>query len=468
MLTSPRSDGPPSRAPCSQAAQSPRTAPAPPRLRKACIVGGGSSGIAAAKALQDQEVSFDWFEARNTLGGMWSYDPEAEPSPAYNLLRTNTCRDLMAFSDQPLPGHLPDYPHWSHIAAYLDGYLERHQLRRRATLATAVTEVALGAASRYIVTVKDCGTGAVDQRSYDSVVVASGPYHASRSARLPAGLDIPVVTSMGYHKPEPFVGQRVLVVGMGNSGVDISCDLAGVAERVVLSGRGSLTVIPKHLFGVPHDKWIRPLFTRLPWRLQEALLDALYFLARGPLERYRVPVFPGTERGHLPRRRVIASGDLLAQARASRIVIKPQVVGGSGARLIFGDGSEETFDVVISAAGYTTELPFLSEELQRAARCRYRAVIPVDSPKLYFVGILCPRGAFMPLAELQARWVAALHTGRASLPDHAVMKRLAVEELAAQRVDFHPYARELRAELGRSAHPPSRDSSRDGGRCTTA
>lgn len=424
----------------------------------ACIIGGGSSGIAAAKALQDHRVSFDWYEAGRGPGGMWRYDLRTGPSPAYASLRTNTCRDLMAFSDLPFPAHLPDYLQWRDVAAYLDRYVERHRLLARLTPCATVTAVRLRPDGRYAVAVEagEARTPAVG--IYDSVVVASGPYHAAKPAHLPAGLDLPQVSSMDYHEPGPFAGRKVLVVGMGNSGVDIACDLAGVAARVVLSGRGPVTVIPDSLLGVPHDKLIGPLLARLPRRLQEALLAPLYFLARGSLRRHRVPKLPRADPSRRPRaayRRVIASSDLLEHARAGRVAIRPEVVGGSGTRCRFHDGSSERFDAVVSAAGYTTELPFLSGALRRAPLGRYKAVVAVDFPGLYFIGLVCPRGPVMPLAELQSRWVAELHAGCARLPELRTMRRGVAARPCddgagrptADKVDFHPYTRALRAEL---------------------
>ncbi len=88
----------------------------------------------------------------------------------------------------------------------------------------------------------------------------------------------------------------------------------------------------------------------------------------------------------------------------------------------------------------------------------YRRVVSPDHPGLYFVGLVQPIGAIMPLAEEQAHWVADLISGDVDLPprpemrsqiaayDEALRKRYVASKRHTIQVDFHKYRAELRKE----------------------
>jgi dimethylaniline monooxygenase (N-oxide forming) len=86
--------------------------------------------------------------------------------------------------------------------------------------------------------------------------------------------------------------------------------------------------------------------------------------------------------------------------------------------------------VVVYCTGYKVSFPFLDESVVPAADNHvdlYRRVVPPEVPGLWFVGLIQPLGAVMPLAEAQSHWVADLIEGRASLPTAAEMH----EQIAA-------------------------------------
>ncbi|NIS37187.1 MAG: NAD(P)/FAD-dependent oxidoreductase, partial [Actinobacteria bacterium] len=90
---------------------------------------------------------------------------------------------------------------------------------------------------------------------------------------------------------------------------------------------------------------------------------------------------------------------------------KPAVERLDGREVVFADGSREPVDVFICATGYRISFPFLDTEVASADENRiglYGKVVHPDHPGLYFIGLIQPLGAIMPLAELQARWVAGL------------------------------------------------------------
>src|ERR687894_2458425 len=139
-----------------------------PTLPTSAIIGAGSSGIAAAKALHERGVAFDCFEASDRVGGNWVFDNKNGVSAAYRSLHINTSRDRMQFSDFPMPKSLPDFPHHTQIAAYFDDYVDHFGLRERITFETAVEHAAPDGGGWQVA----LDTG--DTRRYDALLVANG------------------------------------------------------------------------------------------------------------------------------------------------------------------------------------------------------------------------------------------------------------------------------------------------------
>src|SRR3954467_808054 len=135
---------------------------------RAAVIGAGSSGIAAVKALDERGVPFTVFEASDRVGGNWVFGNRNGMSAAYRDLHINTSRDRMAYSDFPMPADYPDYPHHAQIAAYFDTYVDHFGFRDHIIFNTRVETVSRGADGIYTVTTDD---GEV--REYDVVLVAN-------------------------------------------------------------------------------------------------------------------------------------------------------------------------------------------------------------------------------------------------------------------------------------------------------
>jgi cation diffusion facilitator CzcD-associated flavoprotein CzcO len=426
-----------------------------------CVVGAGCSGLTSVKALTEAGLPVDAYEMGSSYGGNWRYDNDNGRAAAYDSLRIDTSKGRMAFSDLPMPESYPDYPHHSQVLAYFESYVERFGLASSITFRTRVESVT-PASGGYRVRVRELDGGAERNTLYRAVLVCNGHHWCPNLPEPLGSFAGESLHSRLYRSPEGLRGKRVLVVGIGNSGADIACDAAPLARRTLLASRRGAHVIPRYLLGRPTDTFVTPLGSRLPLAVQRAFCGLLLRLARGPQERYGLPP---------PQTRLLSehptlSTDLLPLVADGRVVPKPEVAELGGDRVRFADGSEEAVDVIIWATGYRIRFPFLDRELFPVADNRvslYGRVVDPDRPGLYFIGLIQPLGAIMPLAELQARWVAGLLSGRLELPRRRAMKAwierdrraLARRYLASPRhtiqVDFFPYRRFLERQLRRRA-----------------
>jgi hypothetical protein len=155
------------------------------------------------------------------------------------------------------------------------------------------------------------------------------------------------------------------------------------------------------------------------------------------------------------------SDDLLTRLGHGDIAVKPNIDRFEGSKVFFVDGSAAEVDVVVYCTGYKVTFPFLDEKIVRADENHidlYRRVVDPEHPGLYFVGLIQPLGAIMPLAEIQAEWVGDLVSGAGELPsydemraqiqryDEALRKRYVSSKRHTIQVDFHKYFAEIERE----------------------
>jgi dimethylaniline monooxygenase (N-oxide forming) len=436
-----------------------------PAAQKVCVIGAGSSGIAACQVLGARGIAFECFEKGSEVGGNWRYENDNELSSAYRSLHINTSRGLMAYKTYPMPDDYPDYPNHFQIARYFDEYVDHFSLRERIRFRTEVIDV-VPVGGEWEVTVRDRHGGEESHR-FRAVLVANGhhwdprwPEPAFPGSEQFEGEQIHV---HHYREPEILRDKRVLVLGIGNSATDIAVEASRIAEKTFLAMRRGAYVMPKYLNGKPTDEAASKLLTMMPLAVQRFVLGRMLGLTAGDMTAYGLPK-PDHK---LLEAHPTVSAELLSRLGHGDIQVKPNIDRFGGARTIhFVDGSEEEIDLVIYCTGYKISFPFFAEDLISAADNRlslYRRVVSVDHPGLYFIGLIQPLGAIMPLAEAQAEWVADLLGGRGTLPPPAEMRAeiSAAEEKMRKRyvaskrhtiqVDFQPYLRELRRERRRAA-----------------
>ena len=442
-------------------------------MDRVCIIGAGSSGIAACQVLQARGLPFDCYERGSKVGGNWRYDNDNGVSSAYRSLFINTSRRMMAYATHPMPDHYPDYPHHTQIADYFDSYVERFGFRDRIRFRTEVERVEQ-AGGGWDVTVRPLDGGEKETARYRAVLVANGHHWDPKYPEPPfPGQDSftgEALHSHFYREPdERFADKQVLVLGIGNSATDIAVETSRVSRMTYLAMRRGAHVIPKYIRGKPTDDSGPAAFNRLPFSVQRQLFMREIKRIQGEMEDYGLPK-PDHKFGEA---HPTVSADLLTRIGHGRITPKPNIARIDGGEVHFVDGTSTAIDTIVWCTGYRISFPFLGSDVIDPAGNRvplYRRVVHPERPGLFFIGLVQPLGAIMPVAELQAEWVADLLEGKVALPSAAEMRSEIEREQSAMRkryvastrhtiqVDFHSYMRTLRHERRSGGMPRGREA----------
>jgi len=438
---------------------------------RVCVIGAGSSGITACQNLAERGIDFDCFEKSSTVGGNWRYENDNGMSAAYRTLHINTSRQMMEYRAFPMPVDYPDYPGHFQIAAYFDDYVDHFDLRHRIHFRTEVVNAAPTDDGLWAVTVRHVD-GSEETIDYTDLIVCNGHHWDARwpEPAFPGSDEFTGVQmhAHDYRTPEIFEGKRVLVLGIGNSATDISVESSRVSEKTFLAMRRGAWILPKYMGGVPTDLATNGLFARAPLALQSLGMRLMLRLSVGKLADYGLP-----EPDHQPlHAHPTVSGELIGKLGHGDISVKPNIEHFDGDEVVFTDGSREQVDVLVYCTGYRITFPFFDDSIVDAEDNRiglYRRVASIEHPNLYFIGLIQPLGAIMPLAEAQSAWVADLVSGEGQLPGRSEMARdVAAEQAAMDRryvnskrhtvqVDFDRYWRSVSREREESRRRVSRE-----------
>ncbi len=397
------------------------TAPVPVdgSLPRACVIGAGSSGITAAKHLYLAGIPFDCFEQGQEVGGNWVFENTNGQSACYDSLEINTSCPRMAYSDFPMPADYPPYARHDQVAAYFDQYVDHFGFRDTITFGTTVEEVSRTGDGRWDVRIG--GPDGTETRTYDAVLVANGHHWDARwpEPAYPGTFDGEQIHAHDYRSRDQLAGRDVVVVGAGNSAMDISVEASYVARTTTWSVRRTEWVLRKFLLGKPSDQVALPGW--MPWWVTAARLR-IGAATSGSMTKYGLPT-PTHKPG---QSHPVQSEKIRERLAAKAVTARPAIERLDGNRVAFVDGTSAPADLIVWATGYRITFPFLSTDLVSVEDNDlplWKRTVHPDLPGLYFIGLVQAIGALMPISEAQSAWIAETLTGGYVPPADSVVRR---------------------------------------------
>ncbi len=335
------------------------------------IVGAGPAGLATAYELQRRGVPYRILE-RNAIGHTWSNQ--------YDRLHLHTLKQVSALPGLPMPASYTRFPSAHAFHAYLRAYAQHFKLN--ITCGVEVKDARWSDGSWRLQT-NHCVVAAT------TLVVAAGIWSTPVRPMF-AGQEQfggAIIHSKAYHNAAPFAGQRVLVVGAGNSGSEIAVDLSEHDVTTSIAIRGGVTFVPfpTSPTAMRIGAW---MFRHLPRPLGEALLRHVRrdyteigippplqpLLDSYPVVGYQLP-------------QAVATGKIVRYGGIARFV--PRGVQ-------FTDGQYAEFDSVIMAIGYRPTVQFVARDIELDTRGRPRVDAhwrSLCNPHLFCVGFDYPTTA---------------------------------------------------------------------------
>jgi len=449
------------------------------RHERVCVIGAGPSGLTAAKNLVDAGfVETVVFDLGKEVGGNWVFDAESGHSSVFETTHIISSREYSQYDDFPMPESYPVYPSHRQLARYFREYAEHFRLYPRIRFETWVVHCQPEDGRWRVTTVPAPEPDAPPPTSehpdartelFDYLVVCNGHHWKPRWPDVPGRFSGRLLHSHDFKRAAPFVDERVLVIGGGNSACDVAVETSRISRRTDLSWRRGYWIVPKFVFGLPADAIHNFVHTRMrfiPRRLRYRIAEWVLMLLNGPNSRYGLP----EPDHHFGQTHPTVNSELLYAIRHGRIRPRRDLARFDGNTVHFVDGTQAEYDSVIACTGFEISHPFFDDDVidfSEGPVRLYLRMLPADYDSLAFIGLIQPFGCIWPAAELQAKLLARYWTGEWEPPDDleaAIDRELAdpaVEQLDTPRhtitVDYPRYRRRLLGELPDdfvSLHPP--------------
>lgn len=439
------------------------------------VIGGGFSGVTSVKTCLEEGLSVIGFEKTGEVGGLWRFR-ESDIDGVASVMRStviDTSKEMNSFSDFPPPKEFANFMHNSQVLKYLELYAERFKVLPHIKFHHEVLSVLpredFATTGEWTVKVRNLQNQEEFETIASAVMVGIGHHVYPNVPELPglSGFTGKVLHSHSYKDFHGFEDKQVVIVGIGNSAMDISVDLSRVSSKVYLSTRRGAWIFSRvGKNGVPFDVDLNNRFESF---LAGILPDSVScYLARKQLNARFDHAKYNLKPKHNPNQQHPSiSDELPSRILAGKVTVKNDVYRFTENGVIFKGEEDKVYpvDTVILCTGYQYRFPFLPEEVAPMKNNRlllYKRLFPTHLSKntLAIIGLLQPIGSILPASEIQARWAVKVFTGELKLPDKGTMETQIAEMQTCQdnryvtsprhtiEVDYVPYMDLIAEEIG--------------------
>ncbi|KAI8568912.1 hypothetical protein RHMOL_Rhmol02G0237300 [Rhododendron molle] len=311
------------------------------------IVGAGPSGLAVSACLKENGVPSLILERSNCLASLWQ-------QRSYNRLKLHLPKQFCELPLFGFPENFPKYPTKHQFISYVESYAEHFNIQPLFNQGVEKAEYD-HSAGIWRVRTQDC------EYVCRWLIVATGENAEPFTPEI-AGIERfegAVVHTSGYKSGSDFRNQRVLVVGCGNSGMEVSLDLCRYNASPHLVLRNTVHILPREMFGFSTFGIAMALLQWLPLRLVDKLLllAANFTLGNTDSLGLRRPKTGPIELKNATGKTPVLDVGAISQIKSGKIKVMEGVreITSNGAKFI--DGQEKEFDSIILATGYKSNVP---------------------------------------------------------------------------------------------------------------
>lgn len=392
------------------------------QLKETAILGAGLCGLGMAARLQQEKLPYDQFEKMPDLGGNWRYG-------VYESVHIISSKKTTEYPEYPMPADYPNFPSYRQMLAYLENYAAHFNLKENIQFNSEILSIEpeedkwrIRFANR-------------PDAIYKRVVVCNGHHWHRRFPSYPGKFTGEVIHSKNYKTEEQIRGKRVLVVGAGNSALDIAVEAGRVSDLAEISMRKGRWIIPKSIMGVPTVDVIQPW---MPAWLTKILAHGIIKLQAGDATRYGMPD-PGQ---NLFEHHPTVNSQFMYSLEHGDVSIRPEIDRFKNKQVFFKDGTYGEYDMIVYATGFHVSFPMLKslgfKYNKHGMPDIVKGMFPKDHKGLYILGgVGQPRYGAGPLVSAAADLLVNLFKIEKSMPEPfgRTMMRMGVGPLEKEALD---------------------------------
>ncbi|KAE9617578.1 putative indole-3-pyruvate monooxygenase [Lupinus albus] len=321
------------------------------------IVGAGPSGLAVAACLKEQSVPFIVLERENCIASLWQ-------KRTYDRLKLHLPKQFCQLPNFPFPLDFPEYPTKFQFIKYLESYASYFNITPQfnETVQSAKYDETFGLWR--VKTIRKSHSGnCSNEFEYICrwMVVATGE-NAEKVVPEFEGLqefDGHVMHACDYKSGLSYNGHKVLVVGCGNSGMEVSLDLCNHHASPLMVVRSSVHVLPREVFGKSIFELAVKLMKHFPLKVVDKILLILARLILGNVEKYGLkrPSEGPLELKNTTGKTPVLDIGALKKIRSGKIKVVPGIKKFTRGKVELVDGRVLQIDSVILATGYRSNVP---------------------------------------------------------------------------------------------------------------
>ncbi|MCB9461290.1 MAG: NAD(P)/FAD-dependent oxidoreductase [Anaerolineaceae bacterium] len=327
------------------------------------VIGAGPAGIATAYALEQARITYKVVDRANVIGSTWC--------SLYPSLTLNTSRYYSHMPEAPFPKDYGVFPTGAQYYSYLDDFVKSHDFN-----------IELGVTVHSVTPAGDLWRVETDRGTwlYPVVISATGifghPVIPQDLQNKVSGFTGEVLHAHDYRSPDQIQGKKVIVIGSGPSGVDISVEAGDVAQHTTILIRAGIVLRRRFPLGLSKHFWLMVADAILPRGWCNKLLGFLGKFDYPAAEKYGLTPPPPGQGGLTP----YAGPELLDAVKAGKVQPKiAEITHCEGKTLYFNDGTTQEADILILATGYypvlheylKVDLPMSDVPAEKAAGCEW-------------------------------------------------------------------------------------------------
>ncbi|XP_010688566.3 indole-3-pyruvate monooxygenase YUCCA2 [Beta vulgaris subsp. vulgaris] len=316
------------------------------------IVGAGPSGLAVAACLKERGIPRLILERAQCSGSLWK-------NRTYDRLRLHLPKQFCELPHLPFPQNFPTYPSKEQFISYLDSYATHFNLKP--LFGRAVVRACYDTRNELWRVLVAGPKKEVVEYSCQWLVVATGENAEAFVPEIEGIEDFvgPIIHSSEYKSGTDFSNNKVLVVGCGNSGMEVCLDLCNHNAYPSLVVRDSVHILPQQMLGTSTFGLSMCLLKWFPLKLVDQFLLLISRLMLGDTAQLGItrPTIGPLEYKSIAGKTPVLDIGTLAKVKAGNIKVFPGIKRLTRQGAEFVDARMENFDAIILATGYKSNVP---------------------------------------------------------------------------------------------------------------